>query len=93
MTHYTKQNLPFPDPRSEKDLAKAILDFVIIPETDYANISGKRTHNPAKTFASISLYEGSQIVREFRHGLFELSRGEYNGKTRRGIEAALFALD
>ncbi len=93
MTKFTQKELPFADPRSEKELALAILNFVLLPENDFTDIEGHRIQHRAKTFNSVSLDEGSQTVREFRHALFVLSRGESETLTRRSIEGAVLVLD
>lgn len=93
MSRFSQRELPFSDPRSEKELATAILHFVLLPENDFTDIRGRRIHRPAKTLASVSLDETSQAIRQFRHALFTVSRGESEPLTRRGIEGAALALD
>ncbi|MFO0388438.1 MAG: hypothetical protein ACK502_01770 [Alphaproteobacteria bacterium] len=93
MKKFAQKEFPFPDPRSVQDLATAIWNYELLPARDFSNVKGEHIHSQAKTFAFISLDEGSRPVQEFRHALFVLSQGTQETLIRRTIENALYTLE
>ncbi len=92
MKQFTQRNLPFPDPRSAKELAQAILDFVLLPARDDTDLKGNPIKERAKTFASVSLDAGAQQVVIFRHTLFSIARGDEHTENKALFKNALSAL-